>query len=493
MLSKVELFQRIDALPYPLKAQAIDLALGIYGQSGILPLASFVEKTTRHKLDPWQLNLCNLLETLVDSRGRRLLIAAPPQGGKSIIVSQRFPAWLIAQKPTHRVKLACYNITHATRFGRIVRDLMQSEEYAEMFPNPALKLPNISSTEEWSTSARSALRDGQPSFKALGLATGFVGQGADTLIIDDPYASPQDAYSPIINASTHGFWSDTAKPRLNDDTNVVVMFHRYTEADLAGWLMETESDEWELIRYAAIADGDYTHPVTGKTYPDPMGRAEGEKFSPRFSDEWYETQQKNTFIWLSQFQGRPTARVGGMFKLHQLPIVPAAPALARRVRYWDLGGSDSKKADYSVGCLMSKTPEGLFYIEDVERGQWSPKERNEHIRATADADKKEFGNIATWIEKVPGLAVEVIDNIVRELAGFTVHTEMAKNDKVTRADPLASQCEANNVKVVAGPWNAAFRSELTAFPNGKNDDQVDAASGAFSKIAGPDEDRILFA
>jgi predicted phage terminase large subunit-like protein len=368
---------------------------------------------------------------------------------------------------------------------------MQSGEYAAMFPSPKLRLPAVASTEEWSTSARRSLQDGQPSFKALGLATGFVGQGVDTLIIDDPYASPQDAYSPIVNASTHGFWSDTAKPRLNDDTNVVVMFHRYTETDLAGWLMETEPDEWELIRYAAIADGDYIHPETGRVYPDPIGRAEGEKFSARFSDDWYETQQKNTFVWLSQFQGRPSAREGGMFKLHQLPIVPAAPVEAQRVRYWDLGGSDSKKADYSVGCLMSKTPEGLFYIEDVKRGQWSPKERNEHVRTTAENDKQKYPDVKTWIEKVPGLAVEVIDNIVRYLAGFSVHTEMAKNDKVTRADPLASQCEANNVKVVSGPWNAAFRSELMAFPNGKNDDQVDAASGAFSKLAGQRKIRML--
>ncbi len=60
---------------------------------------------------------------------------------------------------------------------------------------------------------------------------------------------------------------------------------------------------------------------------------------------------------------------------------------------------------------------------------------------------------------------------------------MAKNDKVTRADPLASQCEAKNIRVVRGPWNVAFRNEMMAFPNGKNDDQVDSASGAFSKLA----------
>src|SRR5678815_1420856 len=124
-----------------------------------LRLDSFVETTTRHRLDLWQRHLCGVLSGLAKSKGRRLLIAAPPQAGKSIIVSQRFPAWLVAQKPTHRIKLACYNITHAARFGRIVRDLMQSGEYAAMFPNPGLRLPTVASTEEWSTSARRSLRD----------------------------------------------------------------------------------------------------------------------------------------------------------------------------------------------------------------------------------------------------------------------------------------------------------------------------------------------
>ena len=78
---------------------------------------------------------------------------------------------------------------------------------------------------------------------------------------------------------------------------------------------------------------------------------------------------------------------------------------------------------------------------------------------------------------MPGLAVEVIDAIVRLMAGLPIHTEMAKKDKMTRADPLADQCEAGNVRVVKGDWNAAYRDEMCTFPNGKHDDQVDGSSG----------------
>jgi predicted phage terminase large subunit-like protein len=52
-----------------------------------------------------------------------------------------------------------------------------------------------------------------------------------------------------------------------------------------------------------------------------------------------------------------------------------------------------------------------------------------------------------------------------------------------RASPFAAQCEAGNVKLVAGPWVEAFIDEITTFPNGKHDDQVDAAASAFNVLA----------
>lgn len=52
--------------------------------------------------------------------------------------------------------------------------------------------------------------------------------------------------------------------------------------------------------------------------------------------------------------------------------------------------------------------------------------------------------------------------------------------KELRAQPFADQCEANNVRLVRGAWNYRFVEELCIFPAGDYDDQVDAASGAFS-------------
>src|SRR5262249_54039895 len=83
----------------------------------------------------------------------------------------------------------------------------------------------------------------------------------------------------------------------------------------------------------------------------------------------------------------------------------------------------------------------------------------------------------------PGSAgKEVAEDKVKMLAGFPVHAERVTGDKAVRAEPFAAQAEAGNVRLVRGPWNAAYVDELTAFPNGANDDQVDGSSGAFNKL-----------
>jgi hypothetical protein len=40
-----------------------------------------------------------------------------------------------------------------------------------------------------------------------------------------------------------------------------------------------------------------------------------------------------------------------------------------------------------------------------------------------------------------------------------------------------------NVSSARGAWNGAYLDELCVFPNGRYDDQVDASSGAFARLA----------
>jgi predicted phage terminase large subunit-like protein len=93
-------------------------------------------------------------------------------------------------------------------------------------------------------------------------------------------------------------------------------------------------------------------------------------------------------------------------------------------------------------------------------------------------------NVEIVLEQEPGSAGKsVVDYLTRKLAGFTVFADRPTGSKEVRAQPFASQCGIENVVLVAGPWNDAYLSELCVFPNGTYDDQVDASSGAFTRIA----------
>ena len=194
-------------------------------------LSDFVEETSGYKLHPWQLILCDRLEKLKDQKGQRLLIHAPPQVGKSQIVSKRFPAWLVWRNKTIRIILAAYNKTHA---GGLI-DSAKNAGLHEVVQG-AIEWAKSNADDGTFTKERLSLNDAQPSIIGVGLDSSFTGKNADLLILDDPYPNAEAARSEAYNRSVRSFWEETAEPRLmaNPDSNVVVMFHRYHENDIVG-------------------------------------------------------------------------------------------------------------------------------------------------------------------------------------------------------------------------------------------------------------------
>jgi predicted phage terminase large subunit-like protein len=178
---------------------------------------------------------------------------------------------------------------------------------------------------------------------------------------------------------------------------------------------------------------------------------------------------------------RPAA--GMYFKREWFEVVEAAPVFRSRVRFWDRAGTKPKpgtKADWTSGVLLSRDADGRFFVEDVIRFQGSPAEVEGRMLATASQD-----GVQTMIGFMqdPGSAgVSEKDYAVRRLAGYNVRVISATGSKETRAKPVSSQAENGNIKIVRGRWNHDFLNELTNFPEGENDDQVDGLSGGFGLI-----------
>lgn len=178
-------------------------------------------------------------------------------------------------------------------------------------------------------------------------------------------------------------------------------------------------------------------------------------------------------------------------------MVDAVPRVAARVRYWDRAATKGGGC-YSAGVLMARTDDGLYWVEDVRRGQWSADERNAAIKQTARDDAEQYGNtVQIWGEQEGGSAgKEISQQFVKMLAGYPVYIdivtgkgtrlidgmELPHKPKLIRAQGLIAQAEAGNVKVLRASWNQDWLDEMAAFGESDVMDQVDATSGAFNKL-----------
>jgi predicted phage terminase large subunit-like protein len=157
------------------------------------------------------------------------------------------------------------------------------------------------------------------------------------------------------------------------------------------------------------------------------------------------------------------------------------------VRAWDLAASSD--GDWTVGVLMSKDTQGVFYIENVIRFRGTPLEVERKIMQTAQNDGR---SVQIVLPQDPGQAGKSqAQTYVRRLAGYKVKAQRPTGSKETRASAFAAQAEGRNVKMVKASWNQCFIDELELFPLGTHDDQVDAASDAFNELLGPRRAAIL--
>lgn len=154
-----------------------------------------------------------------------------------------------------------------------------------------------------------------------------------------------------------------------------------------------------------------------------------------------------------------------------------------RVRFWDRAATEEtadNDPDFTCGVRMSLLHDGTLVVEDVVRGQWGPGDVDAEMFATAVNDPP---GTEQCFEQEPGASGKSeAFHTVQRLAGFPAFAIRPTGDKPTRMRPLSAQAFARNCAYVAGRWNAAFFGELEACPEGRWD-QVDAASGAFARLA----------
>lgn len=453
-------------------------------------LVDYFERIKRVKADTWQKHFCSYLQNAVVNRHIKPIWAefhAQAQMGKTSILSQAFSAWCMGHDPLWQTALAMFNISRAEAHSQVVIQLMQSPVHQAMFPNKDGWLTDTVSKSSWMTNARRELNDGQPSFNPVGLQSGMTGTSFDSLIIDDPYKEPKDAFSETVYENMERFWLYGVDPRLKAHSLVFAMFHRYSYDDFGGYLLNT--GKFDYVRYSSIADGPYLHDETGQKFEDPLGRANGELICPeRFPHSYYEGKQSDDKVWLSMFQGRPGRDEGDFFKVDRIGDATEADWQAAKVRArgWDHAATQGR-GDNSAGALGGIQPDSTCIFDDVFSDQLDSARRVEKQAEIAKAD----GPDVTVV--VPeGIGADGKDNVFlmqQNLREFNVvgrkvtNASPGSDAKKRRAYNLSIAVNSGKVKFTPGPWVDRVKRLMRRFGSSlSGDDEIDAMADTYNYL-----------
>lgn len=396
---------------------------------------------------------------------KRLIVNMPPRHTKSEFASYLFPAWLMGRNPKLKIMQTTHTAELAFRFGRKVRNLMNSEDYRQIFENVELRADS-QAAGRWETSAGGE-------YFAAGVGGAVTGRGADLLIIDDPH-SEQDALSPTALEHAYEWYTSGPRQRLQPGGTIVIVMTRWAENDLTGKLLRQQAkdvlaDEWEIVEFPALM-------------PDT-----DEPLWPEFWNKKDLLAVKGSLTvgkWEAQWQQNPTSDVSAILKREWWNTweKDSPPALSYVLQSYDTAFSKQTNADYSA-----ITTWGVFYPEeggppniilmDAKRGRWDFPE----LRRIALDEYKYWDPECVLIEaKASGMP------LTQELRNMGIpvsnYSPSRGNDKFTRVNSIAPIFESGLVWCPETRWAEEVVEECAAFPAGEHDDYVDTVTQALRRF-----------
>ena len=394
-----------------------------------------------------------------------LILMTPPQHGKSVTVTESFPSWYMGKNPKKRVIVASYSEETAKRFGR-----KNLDKLARFGTN----LFGVDKGSVW-TATELELSNGWGRMISRGIMSGITGNPADLLIIDDPIKNREEADSSVYRDKLWDEWQSTLKTRFAAGAKVILIATPWHEDDLLARVRRYEPNV-QLLRLPVEAEEN-----------DPLGRKPGDPLAPELGKD-----KK----WLRQFKAgyESDPRKGGRRAwqaLYQCSPRVEGGALVKRDwwKYFDPEKTGGFAATcISVDAAFKDGEENDFVAIEV----WSKKNCDYYLRYCLNSHLNFPATVKTvrqvrelfpdcryvLIEdKANGSAV--IQTLRHEVPG--VLPVEPKGGKTARVNAVAPAIEGGHVFLPREKlWAQELVDQFSAFPAGKHDDMVDAASQALS-------------
>src|SRR5208282_5031932 len=209
--------------------------------------------------------------------------------------------------PSMQIVCVSYAQDLADKLSRDCRRIVASDWYRHIFPTRLA--PRHQAVPEFETTAQGC----RIATSVGGVLTGW---GAEIIIIDDRL-KPEEALSQPQRQAANDWFDHSLYSRLNDNRTgaIILIMHRLHEDDLVGHVLAQE--DWEVLRFPAIAEGDETYPLDTELGPYIFTRQRGEALHPEREPLAMLEQIRRTigeYNFAGQYQQAPSPLGGGLVK-----------------------------------------------------------------------------------------------------------------------------------------------------------------------------------
>lgn len=443
----------------------------------------YVHKPLRH-----QKHIAPYLQRIADGERLFIIVELPPQHGKSTFITETFPSYYLGKNPDKLAMVVSYSEELYKKFGRKNREKFRA--YAEELFNVKIS-SDTASVSEW------GIDNHLGQLYSTSILGGATGRGTDLLIVDDPIKNRAEAESKTMRDKIYNEWQDTFYSRLSAAGSVIIIMTRWHEDDLVGRLLKEKTLPWIEIKIPAIAEED-----------DLLGREVGEALAPEIGKDeaWAEQTRRvsGSRGWNALYQQRPSPAGGDIFKRlwvkYYVPSIKIRNELglsddvrilpssfSQQLQSWDCTFKDKDTSDYVAGHVWARHGPDFFMLD-----------RHHERMGIVDTMKAIKMMTTRWPDAVMKLIEDkangsaVIEMLQKKISGIVgINPE---GGKAVRAQAVAPYWEAGNVYLphpLYKSWSDDVVSELESFPNGKNDDDVDAMSQALVKMEKPFDPKEL--
>ena len=405
------------------------------------------------------------LERVANGELKRLIINMPPRHTKSEFASILFPAWMMGKNPRMKIIQAPHTTELAVNFGRKTKNLIDSDDYKEVFPNVKLAADSKASGR-WDTSNGGM-------YYAVGVGSNLAGRGGDLVIIDDPH-SEQTAMSNNGFDDAWEWYTGGPRQRLQPGGSIVLVQTRWSEKDMTGQLLRSMAkdplaDQWEVVELPALFNDDKP------CWPEYWS----------FDDLSAVRASIPPSKWNAQYQQNPTGEENAIirrewWKKWERKVVPN---LQYVIQSYDTAFSKRETSDFSA-----ITTWGVFYPEesgtpglillDSQKGRWDFPELKE-----VALDQYKYWDPDTVIVEAKASGLPLTHELRTMGIPVVNFTPSKGNDKVTRVHSVSPLFEAGQVWA---PTHLQFAQEVmeecAAFPFGEHDDLVDSTTQAVMRF-----------